>query len=173
MSVCDLSDVFSYRYLSSPETTLVKFLLGFYFSFLDYCCNIDIVTISNFVIEYLSKIETEFKNTLACLSGAQMGSNHEKNWRSKIWWHTPFKRYIFFASISLSLIFEGWTLFSHLYLMFLRYILESLVFKLHLSLGIRHFCPVGIRSTLTCFPGVPARPVSQYSNCTKNVLKTQ
>ena len=44
MSVCDLSDVFSYRYLSSPETTLVKFLLGFYFSFLDYCCNIDILT---------------------------------------------------------------------------------------------------------------------------------
>ena len=33
---------------------------------------------SNFVIEYLGKIETEFKNTLACLSGAQMGSNHEK-----------------------------------------------------------------------------------------------
>ena len=25
-----------------------------------------------------------FENTLACLSGAQMGSNHEKNWRSKI-----------------------------------------------------------------------------------------
>ena len=45
----------------------------------------------NFVIEYLNKIETEFENTLACLSGAQMGSNHEKNWRSKILWHTPFK----------------------------------------------------------------------------------
>ena len=27
----------------------------------------------------------------ACLSGAQMGSNYEKNWRSKISWHTPFK----------------------------------------------------------------------------------
>ena len=34
---------------------------------------------SNFVIEYLNKIETEFENTLSCLSGAQMGSNHEKN----------------------------------------------------------------------------------------------
>ena len=33
---------------------------------------------SNFVIEYLGEIETEFENTLACLSGAQMGSNHEK-----------------------------------------------------------------------------------------------
>ena len=34
---------------------------------------------SNFVIEYLGEIETEFENILACLSGAQMGSNHEKN----------------------------------------------------------------------------------------------
>ena len=35
---------------------------------------------SNFVIEYLDKIETEFENTLACLSGAYnyMGSNQEK-----------------------------------------------------------------------------------------------
>ena len=33
---------------------------------------------SNFVIEYLGEIKTEFKNTLTCLSGAQMGSNHEK-----------------------------------------------------------------------------------------------
>ena len=32
-----------------------------------------------FVIYYLGEIETEFENTLACLSGAQMGSNHEKN----------------------------------------------------------------------------------------------
>ena len=32
----------------------------------------------DFVIEYLDKIETELENTLACLSGAQMGSNHEK-----------------------------------------------------------------------------------------------
>ena len=46
---------------------------------------------SNFEIEYLGEIETEFENTLACLSGAQMGSNHEKNWRPKILWHTPFK----------------------------------------------------------------------------------
>ena len=33
----------------------------------------------NFVIKYLSKIETEYKNTLSRLSGAQMGSNHEKD----------------------------------------------------------------------------------------------
>ena len=33
---------------------------------------------SNFVIKYLGEIETELKNTLACFSGAQMGSNHEK-----------------------------------------------------------------------------------------------
>ena len=45
----------------------------------------------NFVIEYLDEIETEFKNSLACLSGAQMGSSYEKNWRSKISWHTHFK----------------------------------------------------------------------------------
>ena len=45
---------------------------------------------SNFVIEYLGEIETEFENTSACLSGAQMGSNQEKHWRSKISWHTPF-----------------------------------------------------------------------------------
>ena len=44
---------------------------------------------SNFVIEYLGEIETEFENTLACLSGAQIGSNQEK-WRSKISWHTHF-----------------------------------------------------------------------------------
>ena len=30
------------------------------------------------MIEYLSEIETEFENTLGCLSGAQMGSNQEK-----------------------------------------------------------------------------------------------
>ena len=42
------------------------------------------------MIEYLGEIKTEFENTLACLSGAQMGSNHEKNWRLKISWHTPF-----------------------------------------------------------------------------------
>ena len=32
----------------------------------------------NFVIEYLGKIEIELENTLACLSGAQVGSNHGK-----------------------------------------------------------------------------------------------
>ena len=32
----------------------------------------------HFVIEYLGEIETEFENTLGCLSVAQMGSNHEK-----------------------------------------------------------------------------------------------
>ena len=44
-----------------------------------------------FLFEYLGKIETEFENTLGCLSGAQMGSNDEKNRRSKNLWHTPFK----------------------------------------------------------------------------------
>ena len=33
---------------------------------------------SMFVIEYISEIETEFENTLACLSGALKGLNHEK-----------------------------------------------------------------------------------------------
>ena len=33
----------------------------------------------NFVIEYLSEIETKFENILAYLSGDQMGSNQEKN----------------------------------------------------------------------------------------------
>ena len=28
--------------------------------------------------EYLGEIETDFENILACLSGALMGSNHEK-----------------------------------------------------------------------------------------------
>ena len=37
-----------------------------------------------FVIEYLGEIETEFENTLGCLSEAQMGSNHEKKSGSKI-----------------------------------------------------------------------------------------
>ena len=36
------------------------------------------------MIEYLDELETKFENNLAGLSGAQMGSNHEKNWRSKI-----------------------------------------------------------------------------------------
>ena len=41
----------------------------------------------NFVIEYLGEIETEFEYILACLSGAQMGLNQEKNS-----WHTPFNQ---------------------------------------------------------------------------------
>ena len=36
----------------------------------------------NFVIEYLGEIEAEFENT-ACLSGAQMGLNHEQYWGRK------------------------------------------------------------------------------------------
>ena len=42
-------------------------------------------------LEYLGEIETKSENTLASLSGAQMGSNHGKKWRSKISWHTPFE----------------------------------------------------------------------------------
>ena len=40
---------------------------------------------SNFVIEYLGEIEIKFENTLACLSGAQMGLNHKKTggWKSR------------------------------------------------------------------------------------------
>ena len=34
--------------------------------------------ILNFVIKYLGEIETAFENTLACLSGVQMGSNEKK-----------------------------------------------------------------------------------------------
>ena len=34
---------------------------------------------SIFSIEYLGEIATKFENTLACLSGAWMSSNHEKN----------------------------------------------------------------------------------------------
>ena len=39
----------------------------------------------NFVIVYLGEIDTELENTLACLSGAQIGSNCEKNggWKSR------------------------------------------------------------------------------------------
>ena len=29
-------------------------------------------------LEYLDEVETKFENILACLWGAQMGSNHEK-----------------------------------------------------------------------------------------------
>ena len=38
---------------------------------------------NNFLIENLGEIETEFENTLGCLLGAQMGSNHEINWGRK------------------------------------------------------------------------------------------
>ena len=39
---------------------------------------------NNFLIKYLGEIEIGFENTLACLSWAQMGLNHEKNgsWKS-------------------------------------------------------------------------------------------
>ena len=43
------------------------------------------------MIEYLAEIETEFENTLAFISGAQMGSNCENDFRSKLSLHTPFK----------------------------------------------------------------------------------
>ena len=46
---------------------------------------------SNFVIEYLNEIEKELENTLACFSGAQMGSYQARQWRSKISWRNPFK----------------------------------------------------------------------------------
>ena len=47
------------------------------------------------MIKYLCEIETEFETTVACFSGAQMGSNHKK-WRSKISWHTPLKENFFY-----------------------------------------------------------------------------
>ena len=55
---------------------------------------------SNFVIEYLGEIKTEFENTLACVSGAQMCSDHEKNWRSKISWHSLCQNKIFKTDFS-------------------------------------------------------------------------
>ena len=45
------------------------------------------------MIKYLDEIETEFENILVCLSGAQMGLNHEKV-EVRISWHIQFKRYI-------------------------------------------------------------------------------
>ena len=40
---------------------------------------------SQYRVFLLFKIKVNtFENTLACLTGAQMGLNHEKNWRSKI-----------------------------------------------------------------------------------------
>ena len=44
MSVCDLFNVSATVYFSSPEITLVKFLLGIYFFLLDNCCNIIFIT---------------------------------------------------------------------------------------------------------------------------------
>ena len=41
--------------------------------------------------EYLGEIETEFKNTGACLLGAQIGSNHEKTGGKKFLDTLPFK----------------------------------------------------------------------------------
>ena len=40
---------------------------------------------SIFVIEYFGEIETGFEKTVACLSGAQMGLNHEntRGWESR------------------------------------------------------------------------------------------
>ena len=45
----------------------------------------------NFVIKYLGEIENEFENTLAFLSGAQVGSNHGKNRGCKSRDQLPFK----------------------------------------------------------------------------------
>ena len=44
----------------------------------------------NFVIEYLGETETE--------TVAKMCLNHEKKWRSKIWWHTPVKKIVLFKT---------------------------------------------------------------------------
>ena len=37
----------------------------------------------NCMIEYLSKIQTKFENTQACVSGTGFGSNNEKNGSQK------------------------------------------------------------------------------------------
>ena len=42
------------------------------------CHSHNIVRIFEILIEYLREIETEFANISACLSGDQMGPNHEK-----------------------------------------------------------------------------------------------
>ena len=46
---------------------------------------------SNFMIEYLGEIDTEFANTLVFLSGARIDSNHKN--KLKILCLTPFKRF--------------------------------------------------------------------------------
>ena len=45
----------------------------------------------HFVIKYLGEIEPDFENILACLSGAQMGLNHEKTGGRKSCDTLPFK----------------------------------------------------------------------------------
>ena len=45
---------------------------------------------SNFVIEYLSEIETEFENTYPVYQGP-IWVQIMKKWMLKISWHTPFK----------------------------------------------------------------------------------
>ena len=53
--------------------------------------------VHNFVIlKKFGEIETKFETTLACLSGAQMGSNQEKMQRSKTSWRTPFNKIALF-----------------------------------------------------------------------------
>ena len=56
---------------------------------------------SNFVIEYLSEIETKFENTLDCLSGAQIGLNHEKNGGRKTALHKRHKRHAIMTVVAL------------------------------------------------------------------------
>ena len=45
---------------------------------------------SSFLYEYLRKIEDFFKNSLTCLTGAQMGYFSANNWRVKMLSHRPF-----------------------------------------------------------------------------------
>ncbi len=45
----------------------------------------------NTFFEYLREIETEFKDSLRCESGAHMGSINERNQRTKISCYCPFK----------------------------------------------------------------------------------
>ena len=65
------------------------------------------------MIEYIDEIETEFEfeNTLDCVSGAQMGSNNEKNWRSKIVLHTPINRPNHLANFRI--VFQNGKFFFH------------------------------------------------------------
>ena len=62
---------------SNPSGPLINRLKYFSNLFLISPDGCDVL--HNFVIEYLSEIKPEFENTLLCLSGAQMGSNQEKN----------------------------------------------------------------------------------------------